>query len=233
MPTKSTHNIIVLSVGGSLIVPASGIDVAFLKDFRRFILSQIKKGRRFIMVTGGGRTAREYQQAADAVLKPTDEDMDWLGIHSSRLNAQLFRNMFRDVAQHVVVKNPTRTIPWNHHVLLAAGWKPGRSTDAVAVQLAHAYGSRLVINLSNIDRVYDKDPYLHEDAKPLKTVSWRDFRKLVGTKWSPGANAPFDPVASRFAEKWGMTVAVMGKNLKNVANYLDKKSFKGTVIGAS
>jgi uridylate kinase len=231
MPTTHIHdNIIVLSVGGSLIVPKSGIDAAFLKDFRAFILRQIKKGRRFIIVTGGGRTAREYQNAADAVLKPTDEDMDWLGIHASRLNAQLFRNIFRDVAQHVVVKNPTRKITWNRHVLLAAGWKPGRSTDAVAVQLAHAYGSRLVINLSNIDRVYDKDPYLHEDARPLKTASWHDFRKLVGHKWSPGANAPFDPVASRFAEKWGMTVAVMGKSLTNVAAYLDGKKFTGTIL---
>lgn len=228
---KSTqHQTIVISVGGSLIVPKSGIDVAFLKHFRAFILRQTKKGRRFIIVTGGGRTAREYQQAADAVLKPTDEDMDWLGIHASRLNAQLCRNVFRDIAQHIVVKNPTRKTAWNRPVLIAAGWKPGRSTDAVAVQLAHAYGSTLVINLSNIDRVYDKDPYLHEDAKPLHEISWRDFRKLVGNKWSPGANAPFDPVASKSAEKWDMTVAVMGKNLKNVAAYLDGETFKGTVI---
>lgn len=225
------HQIIVLSVGGSLIVPKAGIDHVFLKDFRRFVLQQTKKGRRFIIVTGGGRTAREYQAAAASVFRPTDEDMDWIGIHASRLNAQLFRNIFRDIAQHIVVKNPTRNITWNRPVLLAAGWKPGRSTDAVAVQLARAYKSKLVMNLSNIDRVYDKDPYLHEDARPLKTVSWNDFRKLVGSKWSPGANAPFDPVAAKAAQKGDMTVVVMGKSLNNVAAYLDKKPFKGTVIG--
>lgn len=224
------QQIIVMSVGGSLIVPKAGINVAFLKAFRRFILTQTAKGRRFIIITGGGRTAREYQDAAASVFRPTDEDMDWLGIHASRLNAQFFRNIFRDLAQHVVVKNPTRHVAWNRPVLLAAGWKPGRSTDAVAVQLARAYKATLVINLSNIDRVYDKDPFLHEDARPLKTIAWHDFRKLVGTKWSPGANAPFDPVASKVAAKEGMTVVVMGKELHNVAAYLDGKPFRGTVI---
>lgn len=231
MPTKSsTQNTIVISVGGSLIVPKTGIDVTFLKDFRRFILQQIKKGRRFILITGGGATCREYQNAVRAVFTPTDEDMDWLGIHTSRLNAQLFRNIFRDVAQHIVVKNPTRKTTWNRPVLLAAGWKPGRSTDAVAVQLARAYKSKLVLNLSNISHAYTKDPNTHKDAKPLHSVSWKDFRNIVGNTWSPGANAPFDPVASKAAQKAGMTVVIMGKSLKNVANYLDGKTFQGTVI---
>ena len=31
-----------------------------------------------------------------------------------------------------------------------------------------------------------------------------DFRKIVGDKWHPGLNAPFDPVASKMAEKLKM-----------------------------
>ena len=231
MTTHSPHKeIIVLSVGGSLIVPKQGIDTAFLAAFRTFVLRQAKRGRRFLIVTGGGRTAREYQQATDAVLKLKDEDKDWLGIHATRLNGQLLRNIFRDVAQHVVIKNPTRKVPWNRPVLIAAGWKPGRSTDAVAVRLAKAYDAHTIINLSNIDAVYDKDPSLHKNAKRQHRMDWLSFRRLVGNVWSPGANHPFDPVAARLAHRSKMTVVVMGKDLKNVENYLSGKEFKGTRI---
>ncbi len=233
MPTKSVsrHHPIVISVGGSIIFPRTGIDVKFLRHFRAFILHRIKRGDRFIVVVGGGTVCRDYQQAVRAVFKPTDEDMDWLGIHSTRFNGQLLRNILRDVAQHVVVKNPTRKIAWKRPVLIAAGWKPGHSTDAVAVQLAKTYDAQTIINLSNIDRVYDKDPFLHEDAVPQSRMDWPSFRKLVGNRWSPGANAPFDPVAARMAHRWNMTVVVMGKNLENVEKYLSGKKFKGTVIG--
>ena len=58
---------IVMSVGGSLIVPG-GIDTTFLKDLKQFIdFETTSKGRRFIIIAGGGRTARNYQEAAAAV----------------------------------------------------------------------------------------------------------------------------------------------------------------------
>ena len=52
----------VVSLGGSLIVPDQ-IDYNFLKNFKKFILSRVKKNERFILITGGGSSARIYQQA--------------------------------------------------------------------------------------------------------------------------------------------------------------------------
>ena len=61
--------------------------------------------------------------------------------------------------------------------------------------------------------------------------SWKDFRKLVGDKWDPGLNAPFDPIASREAEKSGLEAIILnGKNLDNLNNFLSGNSFKGTII---
>ena len=51
--------------------------------------------------------------------------------------------------------------------MVAGGWMPGRSTDDDAVRLAKIYGAEMVINLSNIDYVYDKDPNKYKDAKKL------------------------------------------------------------------
>ena len=56
----------VISLGGSLIVPDQ-IDVQFLKGFRNLILSQVKKGNRFIIICGGGRIARNYFTALQKI----------------------------------------------------------------------------------------------------------------------------------------------------------------------
>jgi len=222
---------IVISLGGSIVVPKSGIDAAFLKRFATLIRSHIKLGERFILVVGGGNTARVYQQAARAVTKLADEDVDWLGIHSTRLNAHLMRTIFRGEAQHVVVKDPTRAHTWNRPILIAAGWKPGWSTDYVAVRLAKKYKAKCVVNLSNIAQAYDKDPGKFKDAKALTEIDWKSFLKIVGNKWIPGMNVPFDPIASRFASQNKLRVIIAdGKNLNNLKKILRGERYFGTII---
>ena len=89
-----------------------------------------------------------------------------------------------------------------------------------------------MINLSNIEYVYDKDPKLHSDAKRIERIDWATFRKeIVGTKWVPGKNVPFDPTASAKAQKYGLTVSIVrGTNLVEVRKALSGKKFRGTVI---
>ena len=97
---------VIISLGGSLIVPKTGIDAASLKRFRAFIAKRVAKGGRFVLICGGGSTARAYQKAARAVGPLSREDVDWIGIHSTRLNAHLLRTVFRKMAHSTVVKNP-------------------------------------------------------------------------------------------------------------------------------
>lgn len=225
------NNTIIISLGGSLIVTKNGIDCRYLKQFRSMILDQLKQGRKFFLITGGGITARDYIGAADKIVKVTDDDRDWLGIHSTRLNAHLVRTIFRNEAHPEIIKNPTIRMQTKKKITIAGGWKPGWSTDYVAAIIAEKYGVKTVINLSNIDYAYDKDPAKFKDAQRLENVSWKNFRKIVGSKWSPGLNAPFDPIASRKAERLGLEVVIMnGKNLANLKNYLAGKKFNGTVI---
>lgn len=222
--------IVVLSLGGSLIVP-SEIDWKFLKDFKDLILKFIKNNHRFIIITGGGHTARNYQGAIMKVGVLSSEDRDWIGIHSTRLNGHLLRTIFRKFAHPRINKNPYNKFDFREKILIGAGWKPGFSTDFDAVVLAKEYGSKTIINLSNIDYVCDKDPRKFPDAKKIKEISWKDFRKIVGDKWDPGLNAPFDPVASKMADESGMEVLIMnGKKLKNLESYLREKKFQGTMI---
>lgn len=221
---------VAISLGGSIIVPKD-IDYDFLKKFKALIESFIKKDYRFIIIAGGGFTARKYQQGASKVTSIDDEDLDWIGIHSTRLNAHLLRTIFKKEAHSVVIKNPNQKIKTDKKVIIGSGYKPGWSTDYDSIMLAKYNNCKKIINLSNIDYVYDKDPKKHKNAKPLKNISWKEFRKIVGNKWDPGLNVPFDPVASKEAEKINMKVIIAnGKNLDNLKNILEDKEFIGTII---
>jgi uridylate kinase len=228
---------IIISLGGSLIVPKEGIDWKFLQKFRALILEEIKKDKRFVIISGGGSTARAYQQAADKVDKLTKDDQDWLGIHATRLNAHLIKTIFRKYAHPRINKNPRTKADIGAHfergekIMVAAGWRPGWSTDYVATILAERLGAKTVINLSNIDFAYTKDPNKFKDAEKLESVDWKRFRKIVGNKWDPGLSAPFDPIASKHAEKLGLKVIICdGRNINNLKKIFAGENYKGTTI---
>lgn len=230
---KGKKERIIISLGGSLLVP-DDINADFIKTFKKFVVAYVQAGFRFILVTGGGRTARKYIDAASHVTSITDEDKDWLGIHSTRLNAHLVRTVFRKYAHARINTNPHDLEDFYsapEPIIVAAGWRPGFSTDFDAVLLGKYLDAKRIINLSNVDMVYDRDPKMHYDAKPLSRLHWAEFQKIVGTVWNPGMNVPFDPVASKMAAVEKMEVAILnGENLANVANYIDGKKFIGTVI---
>ncbi|HSX40695.1 MAG TPA: UMP kinase [Candidatus Saccharimonadales bacterium] len=226
---------VIMSIGGSLIVPNGGINTKFLSDLNTFIREQLAthKNRQFFLVSGGGSIARHYRDAGEEVLGHdlTRDDLDWLGIHATKLNAHLVRTIFRDVAHPYILKHYEIIRKIAEPVVVAAGWKPGWSTDYCAILLCEDYGVKTVLNLSNIKQVYDKDPNKFPDAKPIEKISWADFRKIVGDVWEPGINLPFDPIAAKKAEEIGAKVIVAsGDDFDNVRNYFEGKPFVGTTI---
>ena len=168
---QKTNERIVVSVGGSLIVPDQ-IDTAFLSTFRSLILAKIQEGFTFSIIAGGGKLARRYQEAAHAVRGdlPRD-DLDWLGIHSTRLNGHLIRTIFKEEAHHMLFKDPTSELATEDKIMVAAGWRPGWSTDYCAVLIAKQLGAKKLVNLSNIDYVYDSDPRTNPDAKKIEKTT--------------------------------------------------------------
>ncbi|WKN44053.1 UMP kinase [Tunicatimonas pelagia] len=221
----------VLSLGGSIVVPGA-IDTAYLIQFKEFIHQRIAQGDRFILTVGGGKTARNYQTAAEYVSGVDDEERDWLGIHATRLNAHLLRTIFKEQAHPIIAKDFDISLPdFAEPILVGAGWKPGWSTDYIAVLLAQRYQAKTVLNLSNIDYVYSEDPRENPDAQRFEQINWADFRKIVGSEWTPGLSAPFDPIASKKAEELALTVVILnGKKIDNMKAFLSGDHFQGTVI---
>lgn len=221
---------IIISLGGSLIVPEN-IDIDFLKDFRDLILSQVEKGKKFVIITGGGKICRKYQDVAKQLSAPSDEDLDWIGIASLRLNAQLMRVIFRKYTHPKIIKDLSQHFELDLPIVVGAAYEPGHSSDYDAVLAAKTVGAKRVINLSNMDYVYDSDPKINLNAKKIEQISWAEYRKLIPSEWNPGLNSPFDPTASEMAEKEGMEVVIMnGKPIDNLAKCLSGEKFMGTII---
>lgn len=225
----------VISLGGSIIVPEPGrIDFLFLKKFQQLVLKFVKKGWKFVIIVGGGKTCRLYQQSASKISEISPTELDWLGIQATRLNAYLLKIIFNEKAWPEILDNPDKNTAkklLKKPVIIAAGWKPGRSTDYMAVLLAKKLKADTVINASNISFLYDKDIRIYKGAKKIPAVDWAGYRKIVGDKWKPGASFPFDPVAAREAEKSNLKVIIAkGTDLKNLERILSDEKFKGTLI---
>lgn len=227
----NNSNRFVLALGGSVAFPQK-IDVSFLAKFRSFILQHIKEGKRFVIVVGGGQITRVYQQAASQITDLRDEDKDWLGIHATRLNAHFLRTIFQGQAHPVVFDRRFKHKGFGRYrLIIASGWRPGWSTDFVAVQIALDFGLKMVCILGKPDYVYTKDPDKDKDAQPISKVTWQEYLKLIPNKWTPGLSAPVDPVAASLAQKHDLKVVVAkGTDLCNLKDVLDGKRFKGTLI---
>lgn len=223
----------VFSVGGSLIAPTSGVNTLFLSKLNALVRSYVKQNKRFFLIAGGGVLARSYRDAGKVVVgNLTDEDLDWLGIHATRLNAHLLRTIFQDIAHPRILESYDHKLVDAHEsVFVGAGWKPGWSTDYCAATMARDYGAKIIVNLSNIDQVCDSDPRANPNAKAIPSISWEDFQKIVGDTWHPGMNAPFDPIATKLCREHDMTVVVInGSNFENMKKMMNGEEFVGTVI---
>jgi uridylate kinase len=230
----------VVSLGGSIVAPYK-VDCLYLQRFIELIETLLTEDRteRFIIVVGGGGPARTWQAAYRQVsgalgAAVDDEQADWIGIMATRLNAQLVKALFGPYCTDDVVTDPEAGGSlFTGRVLLAAGWKPGFSSDNDAVLLAKRFDAKIVINLSNIEKVYTADPKADPKAKPIDSINWKDFRAITGDVWTPGKNVPFDPVASRNAEEAGLSViCAMGADLENLRRILRGESYNGTLIHA-
>lgn len=224
---------IIMSIGGSLVVPDGGPDVEFLRAFRGMVEKGVEKGFRFILVIGGGSVCRVYQNAARKLVENvSDEDLDWIGIGATKFNSLLVTKVLGDLVSNDVIEKPIdEPVAFDRGAVVVSGWEPGNSSDYVICQLAQLHGATAVINASNIDYVFDADPRENPEAKPFEEMSWAEYRKMVGDDWDPGLSAPFDPVASKFCDENGISVAIVnGSDMKNIGALIAGEDFKGTIL---
>ncbi len=228
---KNNSKKIIIALGGSIICPKE-INTAYIGQFYKLVRKEIKRGFSFVIVAGGGNTARDYQKAALLINKVSNEERDWIGIYATYLNAHLLRAVFKKEAEPLIFSKRHMIKGFNSHsIIIASGWSPGKSTDAIATQIAVDFNIKRVIILGKPNYVYTKNPDTNKDAVPISKMKWKEYLKMISKKWTPGLCLPIDPVAAKLANKEKKEVIVAdGRDLKNLKNILKDKPFRGTLV---
>ena len=219
--------VIVLSLGGSLIIPDK-VDSSFLNKFKKIILKN-KNKYKFIIVCGGGSIARKYISA----LK--DYKLQSLaGISATRMNAR-FMNYFFNI-------DPKEGVPHTHKSLRAyvkkqdiifigaLEYRPDQTSDSTAADIAKHFNANF-INLTNVPGLHDKNPKIHKNAKQIPKISWKEFNKMANKlSFKPGQHFVLDQTASKIILKHKITTYILGQDMKQLDNLLNNRKFKGTII---
>lgn len=223
---------IVLSLGGSLIIPDK-IDISFLKQFKKTILKNTNKYK-FIIVCGGGSIARKYIYALREI-RMNEIFQSFAGISATRMNARFMSYFFN--------QNQERGIPHKMRELKryikkydivfcgALEYKPHQTSDSTSAEIAKTFRC-FFINLTDVAGLHDKNPKKHRNAKFIPKISWQDFYKMANkSKFKPGQHFVLDQTASKIIMKNRIITYILGKNMKQLDNLLNNKKFKGTIIG--
>ncbi len=240
---KDKSKVIIISLGGSIVYPYKegmvGLDVPFLAEFRQFILEQAKKGKRFIIVVGGGRPCRMYQKAAREVLgeKKNNLDLDWIGIQATKTNALFMAKILKEISfPQILDHDPGKKeigafLNSNKKVLMVSGWYPGWSTDYDAIQCAIFFKQGEVFIAGDSPYVCDKDPRKFSEAKPIMDLTWADYMKLIPGKWTPGLSTPVDPAGAKVAKKANIVAKLLrGTDIPNFRKAINGEEFDGSTI---
>jgi len=224
--------VIVLSLGGSLIVP-NEVDVTFLKKFREVIRKNEKKYK-FIIVCGGGSVARKYINALKEN-KSSEFLQSMAGITITRVNARFMTYFFGKDANEGIphdMKDIENLLKKRNIVFCGAlRYAPNQTSDATALRLAN-YFKTSFINLTNVKGLYDSNPLENKNAKFIPRATIEEFNKIVmAIPNKPGMHAPVDHTAMKIIKKHKIKTYILGKDMKNLDNLLNNKSFIGTIIG--
>src|SRR3989338_7261850 len=142
---------IVISLGGSLINP-DAIDYNFIKKFKSLI-SIFSKKCKFVIVTGGGNTARIYINALKK--EGTKEKLQCLiGIRVTRLNAWFMTNFFSGMASKTIAKDlkDIKNLIARNNIIFCGSlrYEEKNTSDGTAAKIAK-YLKEEFINLTNVD----------------------------------------------------------------------------------
>jgi uridylate kinase len=223
--------VIVLSLGGSLIIP-DDIDVDYLKDFKKIVLKNIAKYK-FIIVCGGGSIARKYINALRKI-GMNETFQSFAGISATRTNAR-FMSYFFNQDQKIGIPSKMSEVKdyikkYNIVFCGALEYHPHQTSDSTSAQIAEDFKSDF-INLTDVKGLHDKNPKEHKDAKFIQEISWRDFDKMASKiKFKPGQHFVLDQKASKIIMKRKITTYILGKDMNQLDNLLNKKKFIGTKI---
>ncbi len=217
---------VVLSLGGSMLIRNASSDS--LREYAE-VLKRLSEQHELFVVTGGGRTAREYIGIARE-LGADETFCDYIGIAVTRINAMLLA---------AALRNAPRTIPQdfrealelsrNYRVVVMGGTFPGHTTDATAALLAEFVSADMLLIATSVDGVYSDDPRRDRKAVRYDRLNPSELVQIV-SKIVPkaGCSSVVDLLAAKIIERSGIRTVVFYGTPENIERAVRLET--GTVI---
>jgi len=222
--------IVVLSLGGSLVNPGEP-DPQYVSSLVRLLRSTKYK---FGIVVGGGKLARKW---ADAARKKgaSEFEADEAAIDATKKNAQFVIDIIKKDVNRVVCQTfeSAREQSKKHRFVVMGGTIPGITTDSDAVLLAECLKSKRLLNLSNIDGIYNDNPVRNHSAKKFTRMTYQQLIDLAGKNdlRRAGTHFVFDFLACKLIARSRIDAHfIHGKNLLDVRKAIEGRQHGGTVV---
>lgn len=226
---------IVVKIGGSVLLDDQfQINTNLISNYAKTIKNVFSGTKnKCAIVVGGGKTARKYIAAARA-MGATETYNDVIGIEAARLNARLFIASLGDLAYPDPPKNFDDFLNLYHltdKIIVAGGFQPGQSTNAVAAAIAEATHAELLLNLTNVDGVYTADPSLNSSAQIITEMSINSLIDLIVPLETQAGQYPlFDYTAVQIVKRSKIKLHfINGNNPLNIQKAIENKKI-GTII---
>ncbi len=222
---------VVVSVGGSVLVPTVGADR--VREYADLVRDLAAEGRTLGAVVGGGPTAREYIGAARE-LGANEVVLDEVGIAATRLNARLLIAALSEIATLSPPEDYERASAAMRRgdIPVMGGVAPAQTTDAVAAALAEYTNADLLVYATSVPGVFDADPNETDDARHLDRLTPGELVDVIADlEMTAGASAPVDLPAAKVIERASLrAVVVDGTDPRRVADAVRVGDHDGTDI---
>ena len=220
----------------TVVIKLSGSLFSFDKDY-----SQVKKitktldeishnGYKVVAVAGGGKTARNMQNAARN-FHADEAFLDQLGIDVSRIHAKILTTCTTNSCQDIpkTLDEVVRCLS-SSKIVFTGCISPGQSTNATAALIAERTKAKLFVNATDVDGVFTSDPRKNKNAKLIKSITTKNLlSKVIDDKMSAGTYDLMDLLSLKIIEPSKIPTIVIKCDSGRIKSAISGKS-KGTKI---
>jgi uridylate kinase len=223
---------VVVSIGGSVFLTGEG-DREYLAGLAA-LLKRLGANLPLMVTVGGGRTARDYISIGRD-LGLTEFELDEIGIEVTRLHARLLAARIGPPTPSQPPTTVREAVELVHRAspIVLGGTEPGHTTDGVAALLAVRLRAVRLVNATNVNGIYDRDPRKFPGARRIARLSWPEFRALVSseTDGTAGQSFLFDRLGADSLSRSAIPLSVVhGRDLANLEAAVLGRPFDGSHV---
>ena len=219
---------IVLKIGGSLVFPGRA-NAIYIKQVSSILLDLKKKGVVGVVVGMGKRGEKSLLLARKKRI--SEYDLDSVAIKQTRKNALLLRKALGLKGLVPTSIDEARKEANRKGITVIGGTVPGHTTNTVAALLSEALGTKKLINCTNINGVYTKDPHKFKFAKRFKKMKFEKLIALAAEQDGRSARSHFvfDLLAAKLIARSKIKTFIINGTPEEIQSTLTGKTH-GTVI---